>query len=416
MRDRREIPGFSRLVDKAVIEQNDYNLNIPRYVDSSEQAEHFDIYATMNGGIPVAEIDQLSSYWQVLPTLRGELFDIIDSNPYASLKADNIVRAINDNDDVAQFKSRFYDAFDGFADDLHCRLITHLRSVHELSAQDEIADEIFHRLVTIPLVDRYAAFQALADNWQMIVGDIETIKQEEDWEACRKVDNDTKMVKNGNEEEEVTCGVKGRIIPFSLVQHDFVQAELDELDTLRSRMEAIASELDEIRDGSSEDEQAAYLDEQDNTKLNKKAIKADAKKNDGSVDEETKKKLARIVELWDEQTKTRKDIRTKEDELVCMTADKIEHLTDAEVEMLLHEKWIEPVCRGIDGTLTAVLSDIESSVNKLAKKYATSYRSLQQEEKTEQDALAALTDELSGDSYAVEGLRQLFKHIHPSNL
>lgn len=415
VRDRREIPGFSRLVDKEVIEQNDYNLNIPRYVDSSEQVEHFDIYATMNGGIPVAEIDQLSSYWQVLPTLRGELFDIIDSNPYASLKADNIVRAINDNNDVAQFESRFYDAFDGFADDLHNRLITHLRSVHELSAQDDIADEIFHRLVTIPLVDRYAAFQALADNWQMIVGDIETIKQEEDWEACRKVDNDTKMVKNGNEEEEVTCGVKGRIIPFSLVQHDFFQTELDELDTLRSRMEAIASELDEIRDGSSEDEQAAYLDEQDNTKLNKKAIKADAKKNDGSVDEETKKKLARIVELWDEQTKTRKDIRTKEDELVCMTADKIEHLTDAEVEMLLHEKWIEPVCRGIDGTLTAVLSGIESSVNKLAKKYATSYRSLQQEEKTEQDALAALTDELTGDSYAVEGLRQLFKHIHPSN-
>ena len=415
VRDRREIPGFSRLVDKEVIEQNDYNLNIPRYVDSSEQVEHFDIYATMNGGIPVAEIDQLSSYWQVLPTLRGELFDIIDSNPYASLKADNIVRAINDNNDVAQFESRLYDAFDGFADDLHNRLITHLRSVHELSAQDDIADEIFHRLVTIPLVDRYAAFQALADNWQMIVGDIETIKQEEDWEACRKVDNDTKMVKNGNEEEEVTCGVKGRIIPFSLVQHDFFQTELDELDTLHSRMEAIASELDEIRDGSSEDEQAAYLDEQDNTKLNKKAIKADAKKNDGSVDEETKKKLARIVELWDEQTKTRKDIRTKEDELVCMTADKIEHLTDAEVEMLLHEKWIEPVCRGIDGTLTAVLSDIESSVNKLAKKYATSYRSLQQEEKTEQDALAALTDELTGDSYAVEGLRQLFKHIHPSN-
>lgn len=416
VRDRREIPGFSRLVDKEVIEQNDYNLNIPRYVDSSEQAEHFDIYATMNGGIPVAEIDQLGAYWQVLPTLRGELFDIIDSNPYASLKADNIVRAINDNDDVAQFESRFYDAFDGFADDLHSRLITHLRSVHELSAQDEIADEIFHRMETIQLVDRYAAFQALADNWQMIVGDIETIKQEEDWEACRKVDNDTKMVKNGNEEEEVTCGVKGRIIPFSLVQHDFYQTELDELDALRSRMEAIASELDEIRDGFSEDEQAAYLDEQDNTKLNKKAIKADAKKNDGSVDEETKKKLARIVELWDEQTKTRKDIKTKDSELVTKTAEKIEHLTDAEVEMLLHEKWIEPVCRGIYDTLTDVLSEIESSVNKLAKKYATSYRSLQQEEKTEQDALAALTDELSGDSYAVEGLRQLFKHIHPSNL
>lgn len=414
VRDRREIPGFSRLVDKEVIEQNDYNLNIPRYVDSSEQAEHFDIYATMNGGIPVAEIDQLSSYWQVLPTLRGDIFDITDGNPYASLKTDNIVQTINDNSDVMQFESTFYYAFDGFAEDLHNRLITNLKSVHELSAQDDIADEIFHRMENILLVDRYAAFQALADNWQMIVGDIETIKQEEGWEACRKVDNDTKMVKNGNEEEEVTCGLKGRIMPFSLVQRDFFQSELDELNDLNSHLEAFASELDEIRDGFSEDEQAVYLDEQDNTKLNKKAIKADAKKTDGSVDEDTKKKLARIVDLWDEQAKTRKDIRTKEDELVTKTADKIEHLTDAEVEMLLHEKWIEPVCRGIDGTLTAVLSDIESSVNKLAKKYAVSFRSLQQAEKTEQEALAALTDELTGDSYAVEGLRELFGGLKKS--
>lgn len=414
VRDRREIPGFSRLVDKKVIEQNDYNLNIPRYVDSSEQGERFDIYATMNGGIPVAEIDQFSSYWQVLPTLRGDIFDIIDGNPYASLKTDNIVQTINDNSDVMQFESTFYDAFEGFADDLHNRLITNLKSVHELSAQDDIADEIFHRMENILLVDRYAAFQALADNWQMIVGDIETIKQEEGWEACRKVDNDTKMVKNGNQEEEVTCGLKGRIMPFSLVQRDFFQSELDELNDLRSHLEAFASELDEIRDGFSEDEQAAYLDEQDNTKLNKKAIKADAKKRDGSVDEDTKKKLARIVELWDEQAKTRKDIRTKEDELVSKTADKIEHLNDAEVEMLLHEKWIDPVCCGIDSTLTAVLSDIESSVNKLAKKYAVSFRSLQQAEKTEQDALAALTDELTGDSYAVEGLRELFGTLKKS--
>lgn len=82
--------------------------------------------------------------------------------------------------------------------------------------------------------------------------------------------------------------------------------------------------------------------------------------------------------------------------------------------MLLHEKWIEPVCRGIDGTLTAVLSDIESSVNKLAKKYAVSFRSLQQAEQTEQDALAALTNELTGDSYAVEGLRELFGTLKKS--
>ncbi|MCI6549449.1 MAG: hypothetical protein MR450_01130 [Prevotella sp.] len=228
------------------------------------------------------------------------------------------------------------------------------------------------------------------------------------------MDNDTKIVKNGNAEEEVVCGLKGRIVPFDLVQHDFFQTELEALDTLRSRMEAIASELDEIRDGFTEDEQTAYLDEQDNTKLNKKAIKADAKKTDGSVEEDTKKKLIRIVRLWDEQAKSRKDIKAKDSELVTKTAEKITQLTDEEVERLLHEKWIVPVCGGIDGTLTAVLSAIESSVNKLVKKYATSYRSLQREEEAEQDALAALTEELTGDSYAVEGLRELFKELKQS--
>ncbi len=74
----------------------------------------------------------------------------------------------------------------------------------------------------MPLIDRYAAYQALADNWQGITNDIETIQQE-GIEAVRVVEPAYKLVKKGDEEIEVPDGLKGRIIPFDLVQQEKFQ-------------------------------------------------------------------------------------------------------------------------------------------------------------------------------------------------
>lgn len=86
---RESIPKFSRTVSREEIRANDYNLNIPRYVDSSEAAEHWDVYASMFGGIPAAELDELSAYWAAFPALRGELF-AENGTPYAALTVEDI--------------------------------------------------------------------------------------------------------------------------------------------------------------------------------------------------------------------------------------------------------------------------------------------------------------------------------------
>lgn len=90
---RESIPKFSRTVSREEIRANDYNLNIPRYVDSSEAAEHWDVYASMFGGIPAAELDELSAYWAAFPALRGELF-AENGTPYAALTVEDIKSAI----------------------------------------------------------------------------------------------------------------------------------------------------------------------------------------------------------------------------------------------------------------------------------------------------------------------------------
>ena len=175
VRDRKDVPGFSRRVSREEIRQNGYNLNIPRYVDSSEAAEQYDIYATMFGGIPNTEIDALQKYWEAFPTLRSDLFKPELDKPYSALKVDDVKTAIEKNTDVKWFNTMFAEAFNGFDDLLHQKLIDNVKHVRELQAQDEIASDMFSRLCNIPLVDRYAVYQALADNWQAIISDIETI-------------------------------------------------------------------------------------------------------------------------------------------------------------------------------------------------------------------------------------------------
>ena len=407
VRDRKNIPAFSRRVSREDIRQNGYNLNIPRYVDSSEAVEQYDIYATMFGGIPNAEIDALQKYWEAFPTLRSDLFKPELDKPYSALKVDDVKTAIEHNTDVKWFNTMFAEAFNGFDDLLHQKLIDNVKHVRELQAQDEIASDMFSRLCNIPLVDRYAVYQALADNWQAIISDIETI-QEEGFDAVRVVETAYKLVKKGDEDVEVPDGLKGRIIPFSLVQNMKFQTELNAISALQSRVEAISGELDEVRDSFSEEELETYCDSEKDNAFDKKKITADAKPK-ADVEAETKAKLKQIVSLWNEQTTSNKQIKTDKLALEEKTIKAIENLTDEEAAVLLHHKWIDPICEGIDNTLRSVLSALESEALALSEKYATSYKQINDDMVAANEELAGLVEQLTGDEFAIRGLKELVK-------
>ena len=407
VRDRKDVPGFSRRVSREEIRQNGYNLNIPRYVDSSEAAEQYDIYATMFGGIPNAEIDALQKYWEAFPTLRSDLFKPELDKPYSALKVEDVKTAIEHNTDVKWFNTMFAEAFNGFDDLLHQKLIDNVKHVRELQAQDEIASDMFSRLCNIPLVDRYAVYQALADNWQAIISDIETI-QEEGFDAVRVVETAYKLVKKGDEDVEVPDGLKGRIIPFSLVQNIKFQTELNAISALQSRVEAISGELDEVRDSFNEEELETYCDSEKDNAFDKKKITADAKPK-ADVEAETKAKLKQIVSLWNEQTTSNKQIKTDKLALEEKTIKAIENLTDEEAAMLLHHKWIDPICEGIDNTLRSVLSALESEALALSEKYATSYKQINDDMVAANAQLAGLVEQLTGDEFAIRGLKELVK-------
>ena len=403
IRDRKTVPGYSRTVSRDEIRQNGYNLNIPRYVDSSDPVEKFDIYATMFGGIPHSEIDELQKYWDTFPSLREELFVADADKPYSQLKTEDTQSVIEQNADVKAFQKRFARAFEGFAGSVHHRLIDQIATANPQKELYAISDDIFSYLHETPLIDRYAAYQALADNWQSITNDIETIQQE-GIEAVKVVEPAYKLVKKGDEEIEVPDGLKGRIIPFELVQQEKFQDDLKAIADLQMRVEEISGELDEIREGFSEEESEAYLDSEKESTFDKKAITAGAKAKKDAVEAETKEKLKKIVKLWEEQKNKNKQIKEAKQALIDKTVEAIENLSDEEISLFLHKKWIDPIINGIDETLAEVLTAFENKIRSLGKKYAISYKQLNDDLEKSQKELSDLIGELTGDEFAILGL------------
>ena len=403
VRDRASVPGFSKCVSRDEIRANDYNLNIPRYIDLPEPENQCDIYATVYGGIPNSEINELGTYWEAFPTLRESLFSRESERPYSSIKVDDITDTIASNPDVLRFKQSFIDAFDGFEEELHDRLINHLDTVKDLQAQDAIANSMFLRLENVPLVNKYVAYQSLAENWTSITNDIEMI-QSEGIDSVRVVEIAYKLVKKNDEEVEVEDGLKGRVLPFKLVQSIRFPDELGELAKKQARIEEIASELFWICDGFTDDERQEYLDADDDSKVDKTKVKRDSKKKSGDIEPETAAKLKRMVALWEELSSQNKTIKTLRKELVDKTKQAIETLTDEDVRFFLHSKWITPIMYGLKSSAETELDMLVKKVTSLIDKYSISLNNLESDLSLAQNKLTGLIEQLTGDSFTIAGL------------
>lgn len=408
-RERKTIEGYSREVSRDEIRRNEYNLNIPRYVDSSEAPVKYDIYSTMFGGIPDSEIADLHEYWEAFPSLQQEVFAPMEDCPYSTVKVDNIVEAIQANSNVKDFKARFSAAFADFKTMLHQRLIDNVEDVKDVVDNDIISADIFRRTEGLPLVDKYAAYQILADNWSGIIGDVEII-QTEGFGACNVVEEKTKMVKDKNGvEQEVADGLKGRIIPFDLVQKTLFQSDLDAIAALQSRVEAIDGKLDAARDEllAMEDTYKYFDAEKDNAFIPKE-ITADSKPK-SDVEDDVKAQLKSIVALWNEKKAKNTQVKNSLLALEKKTIKTIEGLDMRGINHFLELKWIVPITSAIEALPDAVIQKLAVSIKALGEKYAVTYNDIEQGIAESEQNLGTLISQLTGDEFAIKGLEALIK-------
>lgn len=406
--NRTDEQKFSRKVKRDEIRKNEYNLNIPRYVDSSDDAESWDIYASMFGGIPNSEIDGLSKFWDAFPSLRSQIFKS-DDTPYSSLAVEDVKQTITDNIDVKNFVSQFNSAFSDFSSYLYRELIENMLTVKVAQEENQISEDIFRRLTNIPLIDKYQAYQVLDDQWSKTATDLEVI-QTEGFEATRKVDPNMVIKKKDGKDVEVQDGWIGRVIPFELVQQTLLKKELDELKQKEAELEAVVAQYPEIIDEMSEEEKEGDYLNDDNTAFVPAKVKAYCKDaNIFGYDNELTTKIRRVHTLIEKEKKLKKEVKEKAWALHMLTKETIEGLSDENVLMLLDLKWIQPLCSSLAALPVGVINGLVGRTKALTEKYAVTYVELDSQIRESEKSLSALIDDLDGSEFDMLGLREFQK-------
>lgn len=405
---RESVDKLSKIVSREEIRSNEYNLNIPRYVDSSESADTWDIYATMFGGIPKSEIETLHKFWLTFPTLRDTLF-LNSDTPYAELATDEIKMTIKNHTDVIAFEDAFQSAFESFTPYLREELLNKMNEFAVSKEETVLSENIFERLKNFPIIDRYDAYQILDNEWTKIAIDLEVI-QTEGFEATKQVDPNIVIKKKEGKDQEVQEGYVGHIIPFELVQTTLLKKDYDALKAKENRLSEIPSVYEEIIDSMTEDEKETdVLNDSNDTFVAKEVLKKLKELNaetDTVESIEFRNKLIRVDELIKEEKELKAQIKKESAELHTLTKATIENLSDEQVYDLLDKKWIESLVKNLHTLPETVVDSLVSKIQVMQNKYAITFFEVETQIQETEQLLCKMIDELVGDEFDMKGLSE----------
>lgn len=463
---RIDVPKFAKVVSKDEIRRNGYNMNIPRYVNSSDEPETWDLYATVFGGIPKNDLASLDPYWAAFPTLCSDLFTKTETL-YTTFAVNDAREFIKEHTDIRNFGKSYEAAFGDFNTLLRKRLLDNMLSLRIAAEESYLTRQMFQRLAPLPLIDRFEAYQLFADKWDMIAQDLEII-QSEGFAATRVVDPNLVVRKKDDTEYEIQDGWVGRILPFELVQMTHLKEEYQALTDKQNRYEEIDGDIDSCLGEMAEDEKDAIVNEdgklipkivdeklaealaqvetraililQEYLTLTKKKDKqsfiashsdiewtAMAAGADGTYPAKSVNKyiadlrnsyefetgsyeanLIKISNLLAESKQLKSEIKQDSSALHEHTRQVIEtELTDEDVIELLSMKWIDSLCDHINVLPHTVVDTFVEKVMALHKKYATTLLSIDSEIKEASHELTMMFDDLTGNEYDMKALAEL---------
>ena len=400
---RLSVDGFSRVITRDEIRSNDYNLNIPRYVDSSEKPESWDIYSSMFGGIPANEISDFDAYWEAFPRLKEALFSF-DNSSYARLKISDIKNTVAVHPDVTEFIRHYTSAFDGFDNYLRQELMQAINGVNISKEEAVLSDDIFRRLHNIPLVDAYEAYQILDNNWYRIAIDLEII-QTEGFASVKQVDPNMVIKKKNGKDQEVQDGWIGHVLPFELVQTEILSDDLTALKKDEDRLTEIVSSYEEALEELPDEEKDKDFVNDDKTAFVwaevKKAIKA------RDLESDVLAILKNVYAKNEEEKKLKKQIKDKSTALHMATKIAIEELSYDDAMKLLHIKWIDPLVNGLSVLPESIIANFSTRLEKLAAKYDTTLSEVEEQISQTEKELSGMMSMLTGNDFDMQGIEML---------
>jgi type I restriction enzyme M protein len=363
---------FSRLVPYSEIEKNNFNLNIPRYIDSSLPVDIQDIQAHISGGIPEVDIDQLDKYWQAFPTLRKTLLKKGTRNGYLDFLVDTteINKLIHSNADVVRFKADVIKEFEVWKK-------AAIKSLEEIDKDTRpklfvknISEKILDCFKPTNLVDEYAIYQGFMQFWDTTMKDDLYLIVENGWVESAKPH---KM--EAKSKESVDFQVKkdkfhSETLPSSIIVRAFLDKEADALAKAEVDLELVAGEIAEFYESNSGDED--LISEYFNVKgrINKKDLTTALK--DKSLEKEVIELFNQFKALVEKEDLLKETKKKLDEELTTKIIAKYKNLDEKLVKkLIIEDKWIDAVSVVVYAQLDQLIQIFTKRLIELEDRYKT---------------------------------------------
>lgn len=395
-----ELPRYSRMVPLTEIAdpKNDYNLNLPRYIDSTEPEDIQDIDAHLRGGIPERDLDALRDYWDVIPGVRHALFEPTERAGYAQLKLP-----------IAEVKTRIFahpefTAFNQAATqtfaDWKLASTSHLKGFaqdgHPKQLIETLSEDLLTRFKPTPLINAYDVYQHLMDYWAETMQDDCYLIAAVGWQAGA-LPREMVKVKDANgklvwpkDSFDYTHGkrrFKSDLIPAALLVSSYFIAERNTIEAVEAKLAETEQQLQELLEENSGEEGllAEVIEgEGEKQKITAKAIKTRLKEIGKNPDyAEERKALQAYAALLDQHTEAKNALKAAQDDLETKLAAKYSTLTEEEIKTLVVDnKWLATLADAVQGELDRVSQTLTGRIRQLAERYATPLPTLTQELET----------------------------------
>jgi type I restriction enzyme M protein len=376
--NEREVAKFSRLVPYQEIEKNEFNLNLPRYIDSQKSEDLQDIEGHLKGGIPAQDVDALSDYWKVCPNLKRDLFkDLRKGYVNLSVEKSAIKSSIFDHKEFKAFVGSMNAHFDSWRDQTSKSLKKLKVGIHPKEVIAELGESLLKHFEDKPLVDAYSIYQHLMDYWAVAMQDDCYLIAAEGWKAETYRILETKKGKDGKAGKQVDKGWTCDLVPKDLIVAKFFAKEASEIEKLTEEFEAATSQITEMEEEHGSDEGAFSELE----KINKASAAARLKEIKGDKDASDEaavlKKYVELCESEGELKRKLKDLETALDEKALAQYSKLKE-SDIK-DLVVDSKWMSAIHTAIQSELDRVSQSLTTRVKELAERYESALPSLMKE-------------------------------------
>lgn len=366
-----ELPRYSRMVTQAEIAKNDYNLNIPRYIDSSEAEDLHDLTAHLQGGIPNRDIDALQHYWQVFPSIRAELFADHRAGYSKGLVAAHQVKSTILNH--AEFKEFARSSLAPFT--AWCER-TALKQIQQADVPKaiigRISEDLLHSYDGHALLSQYDIYQILMDYWAEVMQDDVYVLVQDGW-AAGNVIRELVAVKGEKLKETPDLTIqkakyKAELIPPALIVARYFADQQAAVDQLQAKLDEATQTLESYLEDNSGDEGLLSDALNDKDKVTKASVAARLKL---AHDPEERAALQHAKRLFEREADTKTAVKTAQDALDLLVFQQYPALSVDEVKTLVvDDKWLATLNANIVAEIERVTQQLANRVKELEERYA----------------------------------------------